>query len=263
MNDRSIDFEKICNARDMGGLRTAQGCIITSGLLIRSANLSDATESDKNVLREKYHLSKIIDLRTEIERNEMPDVSITAVEYLPIPIFDKSVAGISHEKRSRSEQLFTDIPKMGQLYCKMVTDSSCRENLGRAARCVMEHDFSKGSVLWHCTEGKDRCGLLSAVLLLALGVKRSTIMEDYLLTNRVNAAKSEKYYHMMLSDGKTEKEAETIRDIFLAKEEYLSAAFSTMDAQYENVNAFLCDGLNIPQKLIERFKRSVLSRSLF
>ena len=56
MSDRSIDFEKICNARDMGGLRTAQGCIITSGLLIRTANLSDATEADKNVLREKYNI---------------------------------------------------------------------------------------------------------------------------------------------------------------------------------------------------------------
>lgn len=147
---------------------------------------------------------------------------------------------------------------MGQLYCKIVTDPSCRENLGKAARTIMEHDFSKGSVLWHCTEGKDRCGLLSAVLLLSLGVKRNTIMEDYLLTNRVNAAKSEKYYQMMLSAGKTAAEAETIRDIFLAKEEYLNAAFSAVDEQYENTDAFLRDGLHIPQKLIEHFQNSVL-----
>lgn len=258
MNDRSIIFEKISNARDIGGLRTAQGRIISSGLLIRSANLTDATEADRNVLREKYRLSKIIDLRTEIERDEMPDVSMVTVDYLPIPIFDESVAGISHEKKSSNEQLLAVIPKMGQLYCKMVTDPPCRENLGKAARCVMEHDFSKGSVLWHCTEGKDRCGLLSAVLLLALGVKRSTIMEDYLLTNCVNTDKSEKYYQMVLSAGKTETEAEAIRDIFLAKEEYLDAAFSAIDAQYENADAFLRNGLNIPQKLIERFQSNVL-----
>lgn len=259
INDRSISFEKIFNARDMGGLHAEQGRTISSGLLIRSANLSDATEADRNVLREKYHLSIIIDLRTELERKEMPDMPIAAVDYRPIPIFDNSIAGISHEKRSSNEQLLAAIPEMGQLYCKMVTDPSCRENLGRAARCVMEHDFSKGSVLWHCTEGKDRCGLLSVVLLLALGVKRSTIMEDYLLTNRVNAAKAERYYQMMVSAGRTVKEAETIRDIFLAKEEYLSAAFSAMDAQYENADDFLCDGLNVPQKLIERFQSSVLS----
>ena len=258
MKDRIIAFEKISNARDMGGLCTAHGCIISSGLLIRSANLSDATDADKNVLQEKYHLSKIIDLRTEVERTEMPDASIANVDYLPILIFDKSTAGISHEKMNSKEQILAVIPKMEQLYCKMVIDPSCRENLGKAARCVMEHDFSKGSVLWHCTEGKDRCGLLSAVLLLALGMERSTIMEDYLLTNRVNAAKSERYYQMMLSAGKTETKAEMIRDIFLAKEEYLDAAFSTIDAQYENADVFLRDGLNIPQKLIGRFQSSVL-----
>ena len=91
MNDRIISFEKISNARDLGGLRTVQGSIISSGLLIRSANLSDATETDKKILREKYCLSKIIDLRTEMERNEMPDVSIADVDYLPIPIFDDAV----------------------------------------------------------------------------------------------------------------------------------------------------------------------------
>lgn len=258
MNDRMISFEKISNARDMGGLHTVQGYIISSRFLIRSANLSDATEADKKILHEKYRLSKVIDLRTEIERKEMPDLSMTNVDYLPIPIFDESVAGISHEKTSCNEQLSAVIPKLGQLYRTMVTDSSCRENLGKAARCVMEHDFSKGCVLWHCTEGKDRCGLLSAVLLLALGVERRIIMEDYLLTNYVNFAKSERYYHMMLAAGKTETEAEAIRDIFLAKEEYLNAAFSAIDTKYGDTEAFLQDGLNIPQKLIEQFQRSVL-----
>lgn len=176
---------------------------------------------------------------------------------VPIPIFDHTVAGISHEKQS-SGQFPGALPKMDQLYRKMVTDPSCRENLEKAARCVMEHDFSTGSVLWHCTEGKDRCGLLSAVLLLALGAERSTIMEDYLLTNRVNAAKSERYYRMMLEAGQTEAAAETIRDVFLAKEEYLNAAFSAIDGQYGNTDAFLRDGLRIPQELMERFQHSVL-----
>ena len=63
---------------------------------------------------------------------------------------------------------------------------------------------------------------------------------------------------MVLSAGKTETEAEAIRDIFLAKEEYLDAAFSAIDAQYENADAFLRNGLNIPQKLIERFQSNVL-----
>lgn len=70
--------------------------------------------------------------------------------------------------------------------------------------------------------------------------------------------KSEQYYQMMLASGKTEAEAEMVRDVFLAKEEYLDAAFSAMDAQYENVDTFLRDGLHIPQNLIEHFQSSVL-----
>ncbi|MDD5863056.1 MAG: tyrosine-protein phosphatase [Firmicutes bacterium] len=84
MQDRSIAFEKIANARDMGGLHTVEGRVLSPGLLIRSANLSEATQADRIVLRDKYHLSIIIDLRTETERTQMPDASVAAADYLPI-----------------------------------------------------------------------------------------------------------------------------------------------------------------------------------
>lgn len=99
MNNRGITFEGVFNARDMGGLQTAQGSMIASGLLLRSANLVDATETDKMVLREKYRIAKIIDLRTETERNEKPDVFIPNVEYLSIPVFGESVYGTQHNYR--------------------------------------------------------------------------------------------------------------------------------------------------------------------
>lgn len=154
MKDRIIRFEGIFNARDMGGLQTIQGDMISSRCLIRSANLSDATEMDKKILKEEYHITKVIDLRTGMERSEKPDAALQEVEYLPIPIFDESIAGISHEKSLNKEQILSILPKMEHLYRQMITDESCRKRLGKAASCVMEHDFSKGSILWHCTEEK-------------------------------------------------------------------------------------------------------------
>lgn len=53
-------------------------------------------------------------------------------------------------------------------------------------------------------------------------------------------------------------EAVTIRDIFLAKEEYLNAAFGAIQEQYKNIDTFLCESLNISRKLIEKFQKSVL-----
>ena len=110
MCDRSIEFERIQNARDLGSLRVSDGRVIASGLLIRSANLAEATEADRRIMQEKYHLAKIIDLRTEAERKEMPDALIPAADYLPIPIFDSAVAGISHEQQSSEEQLQALMP---------------------------------------------------------------------------------------------------------------------------------------------------------
>ena len=83
-------------------------------------------------------------------------------------------------------------------------------------------------------------------------------MEDYLLTNRVNEPKAERYAQQMRAAGKSEMEAAAIRDIFLAKEAYLDAAFSAIDAQFSDADAFLRDGLSLSEELIDRFRSSVL-----
>lgn len=258
MGGRTINLEGIQNARDLGGLQTSAGYIIKSGCLLRSANLAGATGVDILSLREKWRLSKVIDLRTGMERRERPDAEVESADYLPIPVFDEQMVGISHEKGAEASQIGAAIPNMERLYRMMVTEESCRRNLGTAAKCVMEHDFVQGSVLWHCTEGKDRCGLLTMVLLLALGVSREQIMEDYLLTNEVNGPKAEQYYRQMLAVGKTEREAVAVRDAFLAKATYLDEAFSAVDKQYAGADDFLCKGLYIPQASIADFQENVL-----
>lgn len=259
MNNRRINFQGIQNVRDLGGLLTADGHIIAPGLLFRSANLAEATQADIRNLHEKQHLAKVIDLRTEMERSERPDAELAEhVVYLPIPVFDERVAGISHEKNSGANQAGAIIPKMENLYRMMVTEESCRRNLSKAARCVMEHNFAEGSVLWHCTEGKDRCGLLTAVLLSALGVDRRQIMEDYLLTNEVNEPKAEIYYQRILAAGRSETEAAAVKDTFLAKQSYLDAAFSAIDEQYPDMDTYLCEGLYISNTTIEVFRKDVL-----
>ncbi len=258
MDNRRIRFEGIQNARDLGGLHTSDGHTIEPGRLLRSANLAGAAETDIRSLREQWNLSKIIDLRTATERRERPDAEAGPVDYLPIPVFEEQAVGISHEKGAEAGQIGTAAPNMERLYRMMVTDESCRRNLGRAASCVMEHDFTRGSVLWHCTEGKDRCGLLTAVLLLVLGVDRRQITEDYLLTNEVNGPKAERYYWQMLAAGKTEPEAAAVRDVFLAKASYLNAAFSAISAQYLDIDAFLRQGLFISQTSITNFRENAL-----
>lgn len=122
----------------------------------------------------------------------------------------------------------------------------------------MEQDFSTGSVLWHCTEGKDRCGLLTAIVLMALDVSREEILADDLLTNRVNAPKAQRFYEQLLSAGKPLQTAEAVRDVFLARERYLQSAFAAIDAHYPDSRSFLIQGLSIPKETIHAFRERVL-----
>ena len=258
MNNRKITFEKIQNARDLGGLKNKDGQTIRTGMLLRTANLSETTEGDMRKLSEEYRLSKVIDLRTEMERNQKPDVLPETVEYVVNPIFDERVFGISHEK---SEQLNLDemeVPALEDLYRMMLGEEMCRENFGRAVRLVMEHDFTTGSVLWHCTEGKDRCGLLAVFLLSALGVEREVIFEDYLLTNETNVPKAAMVGKQLEAMGMSEARIEAIKNTFLAKESYLNAAYEVVEKQYGDMDGFLRKGLGISEKTIVRFREKVL-----
>lgn len=255
MSQRTILFEKIPNARDLGGLTTSSGRRIRRGLLIRSAGLADASSQDVRTLQSVYRLQRVIDLRTDMEKQKKPDVSIPGAEYCPIPVFAERQAGISHEEEETDP---LEIPIMETLYRMMVTEESCRKNLGRAARTVMTQDFSAGSVLWHCTEGKDRCGLLTMVVLMALDVSRECIREDYLLTNEVNGPKAQGFYEGLLAAGKPRQEAEAVRNLFLAKESYLQGAFDGIDASCPDTWAFLTEGLEIPEEAIFSFREQVL-----
>ena len=81
-SQRAIAFEGIENARDMGTLVMQDGRRVRSGMLLRSGNLSQATDGDVKVLKERYRLSDVFDFRFEAEANAAPTASSTAS---PIP----------------------------------------------------------------------------------------------------------------------------------------------------------------------------------
>jgi len=228
-------------------------------MLLRTANLSETTVGDMRKLVEEYHLAKVIDLRTAMERNQKPDVVPETAEYVTNPIFDERVFGISHEKTEQRNLDEIEIPTLEDLYRMMLSEEMCLENFSRAVRLVMEHDFTTGSVLWHCTEGKDRCGLLAVFLLSALGVEREVILEDYLLTNETNVPKAEMVGKQLEALGKPEARIEAIKNTFLAKESYLNAAYEVIEKQYGDMDGFLREGLGITEDMLAKFREKMLA----
>ncbi len=258
MNERKIEFEGIRNCRDLGTIVNREGRTIKKGKLIRSANLAKASDSDLAKL-EDMKLKKVVDLRSIREATYSPDRYPESTEYVHNYIFPENRGGISHEKDE--ERKGPDDPSkynMIDAYAHLMSEPVCIRHFGNALRTVMENDYSEGCVLWHCSEGKDRCGLLSAFVLSVLGVDEDIIREDYLLTNEVNGPRAEYFYNMFKESGRSEAECNAVRDVFLAKEEYLNTALKTIMDGYGSMDNFITEGMGISQELIDSFRAQIL-----
>lgn len=195
------------NARDLGGMRTADGKVIKNRKLIRSGKLSKIPQSTAIGLS-KYGVTTIVDLRIENERNAGPDRVHGNFRYihLPIlccpagidvsdyPIFEatqkESTRAKKEGKRIKSEFGNSD-NYMIEVYRSIVFEKQSQEALSEFLKLVREEE---GCVLWHCASGKDRAAICTMLLLSLLGVDENTILADYMLSakycrNRYNLNK--------------------------------------------------------------------------
>ena len=238
----------IRNIRDLGGISAADGRTIRPRCLIRSAHLGGASAEELQLLRREYRLQAVLDLRTDQERLEKPDHA-EGFDYFAIPVIDDLRAGITHEQAAEEKEF----PDMAFLYRLMVTRPATQAGFTRALRRVFTWDYSRGAMLWHCTEGKDRCGMTAALVLEALGVDRDAIMRDYLETNRTALLRARGVYERLLPL-RGEVFARSVYRAYVADERYLRAAWDAMGENY------LTDALGIPQAEIDAFREQVLAK---
>ena len=101
MNSRKIEFEKLLNTRDLGGMNAAGGKKILPGKLIRSGHLGFAAPEDLERLAGIIELS--VDFRTDRECEERPEPPIPGVRYCHIPILDTRTKGVTRDDDSYEE----------------------------------------------------------------------------------------------------------------------------------------------------------------
>ncbi len=242
-----LQCASIPNLRDLGNTVTGDGRKIREGCLLRSAHLGNASEDDIKYLQDNYRLRTVIDLRTDAERDEMPDKAGSCL-ILNIPIIKSFKAGITHE--STAENM--PFPDLALLYRKMMRDPDCQDGLRRVLKACFENDYESGAVLWHCSEGKDRCGLTAALLMEALGVDRETILEDYLETNTTNLPRAAYMKEREMQRSGNAARAEAVYQAYVADERYLRNAWDAMGEHY------LTECLGFSEEDLLRFRDRVL-----
>ena len=191
IDNGGIDFEGLPNTRDLGGLPAADGRRIKPRRLLRSGLLAPASDRDLERLRGDYGLALDIDLRTDVECSERPDPidRLPGVRFVHLPVFQEYGSGVSRSdedmERVRGQMLRGEVEPaqlMITLYPYLLLDEP-----GIAAYRAFFQEIlalDEGATLWHCTAGKDRCGMASVLMEAALGVPWELIEADYMATNR-------------------------------------------------------------------------------
>lgn len=155
---RRIVNDNVKNMRDLGGYPTKDGKETKFGAFIRS-NLPQNMRNEEINRLLSMGLSTVVDLRTEIEAKRRPNVlNISGVNY-----FNISISGGFPEREE-------DIPNS---YMDMVLNKN-------KIRLVFEAMIdSQGMVLFNCTAGKDRTGVVAMLLLKLADVYDDDILADY------------------------------------------------------------------------------------
>ena len=267
--DRTLVFDGIENARELGGLVMQDGRTIREGVLVRSGELSKASDADVALLKERFALTDVFDFRFELERIRKPDremegVTNTWLSTLPQAFLAAFASGRADSTTVQSASLLEALAsyafhpqaqEMAQkLYPAIVTDTTSQKRYGEFLRGVLE---AKGGVLWHCSQGKDRCGWGSAFVLAALGAGRETIVEDFALSNVSYEKAVEALSAQVVQKGGGEPELAFIRAMVGVSVENFERTLEMIDAQYGSLPAYLEKALGFTaaeqQKMKEKY----------
>ena len=174
-NSRFIELQGCVNFRDIGGYRNRHGQTVVWRKLFRSDSVHLMTDDDNRVVYQSLGVATFIDLRnsTEAKRDEYSSSLPTTVKYHHVPFLEQH--GISAFKPGDDPAA-----RLAEIYLWILANSG---HLVAEALNTMAEELNLPA-LFHCTAGKDRTGVLAAILLSILGVDDEQIMADYTLTNR-------------------------------------------------------------------------------
>lgn len=190
-----MKLKKLFNTRDIGGFPTEDGGKIKKGKLIRSGKLYKIPEETVEALK-NYGVTTIIDLRIFTECEEAPDVLWEGVKYYHLPVLCTATTGITREKsmsrtmaieaRRIKKEFGTTDNYMTAMYKSVLFSEEPKELLKQCLRIIIEND---GCVLWHCSGGKDRAGIVAMLVESLLGVSERNVVQDYAASHRFQRAR--------------------------------------------------------------------------
>jgi protein-tyrosine phosphatase len=224
----SLAWEGCVNVRDLGGLPTEDGRRTRLGGVVRSDNVRRLTDEGWRALAE-HGVQRIVDLRfpEELAEDQPRDVEIDVVHV--------SVLGAEFDpdyvKELDAHLAANDVADhYAWSYVEFL--ERYRERFGQAFAAIADAD---GTVVVHCFAGKDRTGLVAAILLRLAGVDHATIGADYALTADNLRAR----WQVWLREARDEEERAKLEKLQHTPADAMSRVVQEVERRYGDVASYL------------------------
>ncbi len=255
---RRLPLEGQNNFRDMGGYRTTGGKYVRWGLLYRSGQLASLTERDYEYLK-PLGIRLVCDFRADDERShQATHWPGDAPEFLPVPIGMNASGRNTRSEELRNLLMERATPERMRAFMKSVYPDMPLAAAPQFERILVRLQSAQGASMVHCSAGKDRTGVFSALLLLTLGVPRETVIEDYMLTNQYaladdTIARTAVAYQKLLGLDQTPP-IEVLKPVMSVDRSYIEAAFQTIDTKYGSFDEYRRQKLHLSDPDVEKLR---------
>ena len=224
-----MPLEGAQNFRDAGGYATTSGASVRWRTLFRTGSLAGVTPADIATLHD-LGVELAFDLRTQAERDELGVAPLAehGVTVRHLPLIEKIGPSLYPVKAPVRDWTPEDYAVQ---YTWLLEQG--RGAIGTVLRALAEERPT--AMAYYCTAGRDRAGLVTAVILRTLGVSDDTIAEDYALTDR----------YLRMSEAQSERVAKTFsaeparRGRFTTPAANMQLALRSMDERWRSIEAYL------------------------
>ncbi|WKY46899.1 tyrosine-protein phosphatase [Eubacteriaceae bacterium ES3] len=248
LSKRLIQLENSINIRDIGGYTGYQGGKVKWRKVIRSEELAHLSDKDVEFFHD-LRLKHVFDFRNESKARKQVDRLPSSTQYHLNPIFDSLGArtssidftqpgavdsfmrGVYHEQTEQRAQRFADVLK----YLTIPTETP---------------------LLYHCTNGKDRTGFMTYLLLGILGVNDETILSDYTLTNLTFDESYQVLGNIMSEELGVDNHH--LWEFYGVKPDWLKISMDYINGNYGHVEAYLLDQTDMTQTDFEKIRDNLL-----
>ncbi|KAF8076680.1 protein-tyrosine phosphatase-like protein [Lyophyllum atratum] len=252
-----VTIDGVINVRDLGSYpsESSPDKMTRPRFLYRSAELSSITKEGEQQLK-ALGIAKVFDLRsdTEIQKYDSPQPEIDGVEIIRVPVFQTE--DYSPEMMAKRYQLYAS----GKTEAFMELYSQILDHAGPSFGAIFRHIRDNPTVgcLFHCTAGKDRTGLIAALLLKLAGVDTAAIAEDYALTRVGREPAREKIMARLSKEPLFASNNEAALNMFTCRHETMTAFLALLDDKYGGAEAYLHHYLNLPDDDVRVIRNNIL-----